>query len=69
MLHTHQLIWRQCSRPTAVSWFVRNYTPTVGVIVPINAISNVESAVGVNPQSWLDKEVSGDNLAPQAHNR
>ena len=36
--------------------------PTVGVIAPINADSNVESAVGINPQSALDKEVSGDNL-------
>ena len=48
---------------------MRNFTPTVGLIAPNNADSNVESAVGVNPQSALDKEVSGDNLAPQAYNR
>ena len=41
----------------------------VGVIAPIKADSNVEPAVGVNPQSALDKEVSGDNLAPQAYIR
>ena len=39
--------------------------PTVDVIVPTNADSNVESAVGVNPQSALGKEGSGDNLATQ----
>ena len=62
---THQPISRRkSSRPTAVGWCVRNFTPTVGVISLINADSNVESAVGVNPHSALDKEVSGNNLAP-----
>jgi len=30
-------------------------------------ILNVESVVSINPQSTLDKDLSGDKLAPQAH--
>ena len=51
----------------AVGRCVRNFSPTVGVIAPINAVSNVEFTVGVNPQSAIDKEASDDNVAPQAY--
>ena len=56
-------------RLQSVGVCARNFTPTVGLITPTNVDSNVDSAVGINPQSELDKEVSDDNLAPQSHIR
>ena len=50
---------RKLSRPTAVGRCVRKFRPTVGLISPINADSNVESAVDASLQSALDKDVSG----------
>ena len=48
---------RKLSRPTAVGRCVRKFGPTVGLIPPINADSNVESAVDASLQS--DNDVSG----------
>ena len=67
--HNQLTSWRKSSRPIAVGWCVCNFTPTVGVIAPINTDSNVELAVAVNPQSALGKEVSGSDLTPQAYIR
>ena len=41
--------------------------PMVSVIEPINADSNVEFELAINPQLALEKEVSVDNLAPQVY--
>ena len=67
MLNTHLPILstllptsrRKLSWPTAVGRCVLNFPPTVGLIPPINADSNVESAVDASLQSALDKDVSG----------
>ena len=68
--HTHQPIWahthlptswRKSSWPTAVDRCVRNFTSALlRRLTPIQML---------NLQSVLEKEVSGDNLAPQAYIR
>ena len=58
---THLLTSRRnLSRPTAVGrpTCVLKYRPTVGLIPPVNADSNVESAVNASQQSALDNDVS-----------
>ena len=67
MLGTHLPIFsthlptnrRKLCRPTAVGRCVRKFGLTVGLIPPINADSNVESAVDASLQSALDKDASG----------
>ena len=66
MLSTHLPIFSthlptsrcKLNRPIAVGRCVLKVRPTVGLIPPINADSNVESAVNVCLQSALDKDVS-----------
>ena len=58
-LSTHLLrSRRKLSRPTAVCRCVLTFKPTVRLIPPINADSNVESTVNVSRQSALYKDVS-----------
>ena len=56
---THLLTcWHKISQRTVVGRCVLKCRPTVGLIPPTNADSNVESAVSANPQSALDKDIS-----------
>jgi len=58
MLCTHQpTSQRKSSWPTAVGWCVAVWATLCGLD------SNVELAVGINPQLALDKEVSSNTLA------
>ena len=45
------------------------FKPTVGLIPPINADANVESAVDARLQSALDKDVSGVSCDESAYIR